>query len=314
MTTSSASNVRKARVLCRSLGIAAVLMGIAFLVLVGPLFDQFLAFAEAHLSTDGQITPEGARFARQELVVIGIVSLVAGTVAAAFAPSVIRTARRLTEVGRSLSNDMLGGGRWSTALFAISLALSVLLPMLWFLQLTGVSGNALQSVYGEDRLLENLTAIFFVVAGLILLWKAVSLKPSAATRRIAPRVILVGIALAFVFFGMEEISWGQRLFDWETPAFLATANEQGETNIHNLSNRLNTIAYRPGALAFVVLVCMSWRALSRRAGTLLASISPPPALAPLIAAILAFGAVLLQKELLEQLGAAFALCYAVGMR
>lgn len=33
---------------------------------------------------------------------------------------------------------------------------------------------------------------------------------------------------------MEEISWGQRLFGWETPAAWAALNHQGETNLHNL--------------------------------------------------------------------------------
>lgn len=39
--------------------------------------------------------------------------------------------------------------------------------------------------------------------------------------------------LMFVYFG-EEISWGQRIFGWETPAALKELNAQRETNIHNL--------------------------------------------------------------------------------
>ena len=38
-----------------------------------------------------------------------------------------------------------------------------------------------------------------------------------------------------LLFGMgEEISWGQRVFGIETPEFLAEANAQKETNLHNL--------------------------------------------------------------------------------
>jgi tetratricopeptide (TPR) repeat protein len=33
---------------------------------------------------------------------------------------------------------------------------------------------------------------------------------------------------------MEEISWGQRVFGWSTPAFLKERNLQGEINIHNI--------------------------------------------------------------------------------
>jgi len=37
-----------------------------------------------------------------------------------------------------------------------------------------------------------------------------------------------------VFAGGEEISWGQRIFGWETPDSLASINAQDETTIHNL--------------------------------------------------------------------------------
>ena len=35
---------------------------------------------------------------------------------------------------------------------------------------------------------------------------------------------------------MEEVSWGQRLFGWGTPAILNEFNVQGETTLHNLSS------------------------------------------------------------------------------
>ena len=41
-------------------------------------------------------------------------------------------------------------------------------------------------------------------------------------------------AVLFVIGALEEISWGQRIFDWSTPGSLASINEQGETTVHNL--------------------------------------------------------------------------------
>ena len=38
----------------------------------------------------------------------------------------------------------------------------------------------------------------------------------------------------FIAFG-EEISWGQRILGIETPESLEGINDQGETNLHNLS-------------------------------------------------------------------------------
>jgi hypothetical protein len=45
---------------------------------------------------------------------------------------------------------------------------------------------------------------------------------------------LVGMGLAFIFGAGEEISWGQRIFNWQVPEFFAANNSQGETNLHNL--------------------------------------------------------------------------------
>ena len=49
-------------------------------------------------------------------------------------------------------------------------------------------------------------------------------------------------AVAFVVGALEEISWGQRLFDWSTPEALTRINEQDETTIHNIA-RLKTSIY-----------------------------------------------------------------------
>ena len=39
---------------------------------------------------------------------------------------------------------------------------------------------------------------------------------------------------------MEELSWGQMLFKWETPNQLALINSQGETTLHNIYG-INTL-------------------------------------------------------------------------
>src|SRR3989338_8900026 len=42
------------------------------------------------------------------------------------------------------------------------------------------------------------------------------------------------MATGFFFIGMEEISWGQRLFDIETPGILYKLSSQSELNLHNV--------------------------------------------------------------------------------
>ena len=62
----------------------------------------------------------------------------------------------------------------------------------------------------------------------------------------------IGIILFSIifFFGFgEEISWGQRIFNIETPNFFIENNLQSETNIHNLmigDVKLNKLIFTNG--------------------------------------------------------------------
>jgi hypothetical protein len=50
--------------------------------------------------------------------------------------------------------------------------------------------------------------------------------------------VLLG-TLASLFIGLEEISYGQQLFHWQTPEEWKAVNHQWETNLHNTSSWLN---------------------------------------------------------------------------
>ena len=42
------------------------------------------------------------------------------------------------------------------------------------------------------------------------------------------------LCVGWAFFGLEEISWGQRIFGFVTPDFFIQHNAQKETNVHNM--------------------------------------------------------------------------------
>ena len=95
------------------------------------------------------------------------------------------------------------------------------------------------------------TAACFGAAGLL------SLGLAARTRGIAPapvRVLYLCFAAGALFAGLEEISYGQHLFGWETPRWFAERNAQQETNLHNLLANRPGKALRNLALVVVALV------------------------------------------------------------
>lgn len=100
--------------------------------------------------------------------------------------------------------------------------LAIVVPYALFLISTDA---ALMSLAEEDGVIEWLGALFFL-AGAVA-WFVYFRKGGG----------LIALLLAVVFllgFG-EEISWGQRIFGWETPAVIDEYNVQGETSLHNLT-------------------------------------------------------------------------------
>lgn len=70
--------------------------------------------------------------------------------------------------------------------------------------------------------------------------------------------LLFGVFGLFVivtfWMAMEEISWGQRIFRWETTGYFAENNMQGEMNLHNLNTQLfQNVLYFGGFLLLVAL-------------------------------------------------------------
>lgn len=50
-------------------------------------------------------------------------------------------------------------------------------------------------------------------------------------------LLYLGVSLGFMYIAGEEISWGQRLLQIESPAFFERYNQQQELNSHNFLNR-----------------------------------------------------------------------------
>lgn len=113
---------------------------------------------------------------------------------------------------------------------------SVFVLLFWVAFLL-LPGSTVEHLAVEDGPIENLGAAAFLVAASLFF---VSFRDSLGAGndfhlfRTKRNLFLLLLALAFLFAGGEEISWGQRIFGWNTPAAIADINAQDETTIHNL--------------------------------------------------------------------------------
>ena len=107
-------------------------------------------------------------------------------------------------------------------------------------------------LYAEDGMFESLTVLCLLSASLVLIKCIRSAKYSNM------QICFCFLFVLSLVLAMEEISWGQRIFNWKTPKIWAAINYQNETNIHNLFNPLLVCIYP------VVCFLLGWLLISGR--------------------------------------------------
>lgn len=90
-----------------------------------------------------------------------------------------------------------------------------------------------QEIQKEDGIIENLTVVCFIGAGIIFLRSMLS--DSSSVRKVFTnyRILLILLGLACIFAGLEEISFGQRIGNWDSPEYFEENSSQEETDFHN---------------------------------------------------------------------------------
>ena len=89
----------------------------------------------------------------------------------------------------------------------------------------------------EDELVEWLTFVFLTLAGILSLFIAVRIRK---TNKYYFWFFIV-FCIFCIFAGLEEISWGQRVFDVDSPKFFMKYSDQQEINAHNTFQELSQI-------------------------------------------------------------------------
>jgi hypothetical protein len=85
----------------------------------------------------------------------------------------------------------------------------------------------------EDGPLEYMQALLYLSSGVLALSVARRLRSIYGHR--LPAMLWLGLSLLLLFTCGEEVSWGQRMLNFDTPIAIGRVNTQGELNIHNLA-------------------------------------------------------------------------------
>ena len=88
-------------------------------------------------------------------------------------------------------------------------------------------------IAGELGLLELGQPVIAAVAACYGL-RILALRPAWPKKWLGPWTVL--LVLGCIYIVGEEVSWGQQLVGWGTPEWMDRLNDQGETNLHNISS------------------------------------------------------------------------------
>lgn len=115
-------------------------------------------------------------------------------------------------------------------------------------------GPTLLRLTEEDSLIEDLTAVLLSLASILLF------VTGRMERKSLRRWIYVMGSIVALFVAGEEISWGQRIFGYPTPDWIAEKNDQNEFNLHNLYFLNDSLqdGFRYGLQLLCMMACMAF--------------------------------------------------------
>ncbi len=89
-------------------------------------------------------------------------------------------------------------------------------------------------IWNENRIVEILQT-FLLVYSLFYIFKMIRKVKTIKLNKVFIYILYIYF-ISILYYFLEEISWGQHIFHWQSNDFFLKYNNQGETNIHNISN------------------------------------------------------------------------------
>jgi len=158
----------------------------------------------------------------------------------------------------------------STRAWDLSPGMIILLEILPFMiALSGVVAALLgKNVYvwytREDGIVEDGQILFY---SLTLVLSLINARRQWCAGEKMEASLFLGFSLCLFFLIGEEISWGQRIFGWQTVGSLSSLNKQDEYNLHNfygVESTFKWIQMLVGAYGSILpLVVLRWKVPDR---------------------------------------------------
>ncbi|MCH8893593.1 MAG: hypothetical protein IIB32_08855 [Chloroflexi bacterium] len=273
-------SIYEASALWTSMGVFALVLGALLLVFDGTIFSAVEWLVELSHSGPNTLSTETAAAVRNGIDTWAWAGFAVAAITLPLGNGWVRS--RLDSLLRPIAarqeNDSLPPDRHGRVFFLGLFAVLVFAGFFHWALRTHLDTDWLE---GEDGLSEWWSVATYLVAAGFAGATYWALRTSKHTKL---RYLYLVLAVAFFLGAMEEISWGQRLFGWGTPAAFQEINFQDETTLHNV-NFANNVIFEAlfwgsalGMAAGLWRLTANLRGLSDRMRLFLPSLTMAPAL------------------------------------
>ncbi len=206
--------------------------------------------------------------------------------------------------GIFFTDDQMGSNKYAVQTFVFSTIVAVIILLR-------------QLILGDDvkeDIFEHISEICLAVSALLFFVVLILIKylnvTSKQKRNIRSLFLIFGVSLVFIF--LEEISYGQHIFKWESTGIFETYNFQGETNVHNFLNPFYRFIYPLFGFGLFGICSLFWFFNKASAPLWLIFITPHKSLIILVL-LMAASTYKGHSESFEHMFALFTLLYIVRL-
>ena len=125
--------------------------------------------------------------------------------------------------------------------YALGWGMNLMFPNIYFFTIGSGNSGYHPFMWNENGIIETIQIVILFLTIILLVQILINKQKS---KKIKQFVLLSFFGVSYIF--LEEISWGQHFFHFESPNILTNENsllfnKQGEFNLHNISNLFNEI-------------------------------------------------------------------------
>jgi hypothetical protein len=226
----------KTGLLYKSVGIVGLIISIIFIANISEFVVFFTDFAEKYLSQDNQIGIKSVLMLRV-FIVIGIILIATISIILIMDKSkkVYKYIGTFFQINQdsTINTERLKHINLYILIIGIVLGIFHIYYLLAFGEPMGDHGKP-----SSEGMMEKIYTLLLLFSVFMLIFSIFRVRKDIYGLSIRRRIIFSIIVISTILFLIigEEISWGQRIFGWDSTGVFVEYNYQNETNAHNFFN------------------------------------------------------------------------------